>query len=139
MRNERGFTLIELILIIVVLGIMAALAIPKFLDMRADAKKAAVQGSLGGVRSAVANYKANQIVKSLVPELPTAAQLGTAGTVMDGPVPDNPYSTATPKNTASICTTAKGVTDAGKPDAWCYLETTGEFWANSSVAGENAL
>ena len=142
MRNERGFTLIELILIIVVLGIMAALAIPKFLDMRADAKKAAVQGALGGVRSANANWKSNQIVKGLsppAPEYPTAVQLGTVGTVMDGPLPDNPYSTNTPKNVVSGCATAKGVIDAASPDAWCYIPTTGDFWANSSVAGENAL
>ena len=139
MRNERGFTLIELILIIVVLGIMAALAIPKFLDMRADAKKAAVQGALGGVRSAVANYKSNQIVKDLTPLLPTVAQVAAPGTVMDGPLPDNPYSTNTPKNVVSGCATAKGVIDAASPDAWCYIPTTGDFWANSSVAGENAL
>ena len=136
MRNERGFTLIELILIIVVLGIMAALAIPKFLDMRADAKKAAVQGALGGVRSAVANWKANQIVKDLVPLYPTAAQVGTAGTVMDGPMADNPYSTSAPKSTVSICAGPKATLDGTKPDAWCYIEASGEFWANSNVAGE---
>ena len=38
MRNERGFTLIELIIVMVVLGIMAALAIPKFFNISEDAK-----------------------------------------------------------------------------------------------------
>lgn len=52
--NQRGFTLIELIIVIVVLGILAATAVPKYFDMRTDARVAAVQGLAGGVSGAAA-------------------------------------------------------------------------------------
>ena len=143
MRNERGFTLIELILVIVVLAIMAAVAIPKFIDIRGDAKKSAVQGSLGGVRSALANYRASQIVKGLTPETATLASLTDGTTVLDGPVPDNPYSTTVTKNDvedAQAASGTKGTAGCGNSStkAWCYRPDSGAFWASTNVAGENA-
>lgn len=43
--NEKGFTLIEIIAVLVILGILAAIAIPKYLDMRKDAVKKAASGA----------------------------------------------------------------------------------------------
>lgn len=62
MNRQKGFTLIELVVVIVILGLLAATALPRFLDITGDARRASVQGVAGGMRSAVALAKAGFLV-----------------------------------------------------------------------------
>lgn len=63
--NEKGFTLIELIVVIVLLGILAVIAIPKFSDMRTEAAIASANGVLGAAQGAAAiNFAAGLVGKA---------------------------------------------------------------------------
>lgn len=75
LRNKGGFTLIELVMIIVILGILAAIALPKYQDMAKEARQAVVDGTAGALKSAaVISFAKNRggkvgFAASILPQL----------------------------------------------------------------------
>lgn len=63
-RNQKGFTLVEIIAVLVILGILAAFAIPKYFNLQQDAKDKAVQGALAEGKARVTQYAAQQLLSN---------------------------------------------------------------------------
>ena len=133
-KIKSAFTLVELVIVIVVLGILAAVAIPKFFDFTTDANQAACEGALGGVRSGIANFYAYSATPAGggTAAYPTLAELIATDTVMAQGIPDNPYSTSATQNAAILGVTKGTPVTAGTTGGWCYLPATGEFWADTA-------
>ena len=110
-KSQGGFTLIELVIVIVILGILAAVAIPKYEDMREEARVATLKGQLGSIRSALAiQYARNALSGSAT--FPTL----TGAIFSDGNVPKEPI------NNSNVVKTTPGVDNAG---GWQYTSATG--------------
>ncbi len=136
MQNQQGFTLIELVIIIVVLGILAAVAIPKYQDITAEAKASAAKGALGSMRSGISIYYANAAVKTGSATWPPIDSLRTVNVVMSQSMPANPFQASTNAPDSIVTGVTKGVI-VGTRGGWAYKPSTGEIWPNTNSAGEN--
>lgn len=89
--GQKGFTLIELVMVIAILGILSAVALPRFQDLQRAARIAATQGGLGAVRSALAIRFVQSGAAGGVPVYPGPANppLFGAGDFADGQIPRN--------------------------------------------------
>ena len=121
---QRGFTLIELVMVIVILGVLAAVAIPKFVNLKGDAVAAATQGVAGALSSAAAiNYAARSISTSKGGAVTDCIDVG-AVTIMQGGLPAGftiNTGTAVAAGTSVTCT----LTNAGPPSTTATFTAIG--------------
>jgi len=131
-RNRSAFTLIELIAVIVVLAILAGVAAPKYFNYSTKAKESATKATLGGTRSAIANFYANEALTNGTAAYPTLSQLQTVGTVLEQPIPVNPYNNSA---TVQAATWNASNPPTSGTAGWNYDASNGKFWANSDTSG----
>lgn len=79
LRQQQGFTMIELIMVIVILGVLSAFALPRFADLGGSAREAAIEGAQGSVKSALGIVRA-QVLASGTNQVALSGQTVT----MDG-------------------------------------------------------
>jgi MSHA pilin protein MshA len=118
-RHQAGFTMIELIVVIVILGVLAATALPKFIDVQSNAKDSSLKGVAGSFASAMSVNYGGCLVNSHDPLAGKCVLVNSCGDVKDllqgGELPDG-YTVAdtaisTTNGTTGTCTVVQ--TDGG--------------------------
>lgn len=132
----KSISLIDLIIIIVVLGILAGIAVPRYEQITEAKRESECRSGLGALRSGVTIFYANQAVETGTATWPTLAQICLPDTAVIRVVPKNPYQQADCAPDSIVTDTIPGKI-VGTRGGWVYNPKTGQIWPNTSVVGEN--
>jgi general secretion pathway protein G len=156
MKATRGFTLVEILIVVVILGILAAIVVPQFTQASTEAKMNSLCSNLQSLRSQIELYKvqhndlppladtfSNQM--TLTTTIGTVENHGEASTSKQrsDDYQYGPYLERVPENPFNNLATIVAITDpcdAGSGAAgWAYVEATGEIFADDDGEGHGAL
>jgi len=140
MKAESGFTLVEILIVVVILGILAAIVIPQFTDASTQAKESALASDLQMMRSQLELYKIqhNDNLPATTSQaafeacmLEQTDQYGAAGTDFGpymGKIPSNPFVSG--DTTDDVTFVGSGTCSSDGLTGWWMRTDTGEFRAN---------
>ena len=135
MNHNKAFTLVEILIVVIILGILAAIVIPQFTAASDDARSAALSSDLHTVRTQIELYKVQHgdtlptaaLVDELTSKTDFSGAVGTGATHIYGPYlqkfPTNPYVT-TGGDSVETGTGSPGV---DPESGWYYNTTSGAF------------
>lgn len=146
MKKQSGFTLVEILIVVVILGILAAIVVPQFSDASSSAKLSSLVSDLQTARSQIQLYKVQHngdlpgagtasVTDALTKYTDVNGALATTqapGSGVFGPylqqIPVNPF------NASSVITENGTIGDGGTSSGWEFNTTTGAFQADDSTA-----
>ena len=139
-KRRIGFTLVEVLIVVVIMAILAATIIPQFSDSSKDAKESNLRFNLHTLRSQIELYKSQHDgvvpqtanLRELSNKTNLAGDLGNTRTHKFGPyirqIPANPF---TDSNSVLLITvTPATIAQVTANDGWLYHQPTGEIWIN---------
>jgi MSHA pilin protein MshA len=121
MKKTAGFTLIELVMVIVVLAILGAMVLPKYVTLRSQANVAALKGAIGVVRSTLNIYYTSMATFGSGPQYPSGV---TTDLFADSRIPSEPISN---QSTSANTFTGQG--------GWAYFSGGGTVYCNVTTGG----
>ena len=156
MRRNSGFTLVEILIVVIILGILAAIVIPQFTQASSDAKMSSVVSDLQTLRSQIELYKIQHGDRSPDEDLGVSgeadvfaqlmAQTDATGTIFAGAGHFGPYLQQRPKNpfvldaATSLPSSVVGILGANVAgEGWYFDVANDQFHANGSNAAGDDL
>jgi prepilin-type N-terminal cleavage/methylation domain-containing protein len=153
-KNQKGFTLIELMIVVAIIGILAAIALPKFADMLEKSREGATKGNFTAIRSAINIYIGDQagvnptvlnnaathvagstdvnFVKKYMDKIPPVK--ATAKSDVNGTAAGTGPGVGTEATTADVAhATWSGLAFASTGKGWKYDSMEGKLWVNSHL------
>ncbi len=152
MKNNKGFTLVEILIVVIILGILAAIVIPQFTSASNSARESSLLSDLQTLRSQIELYKiqhldaqpgdtsgdgdtdsAANFVADLTGQTDAAGAVWVSGTAF-GPYlqtfPSNPFSVGSSSDPDGVVLTATGLDDSA---GWYFNVTTGKISPNDAT------
>ncbi len=141
-RDNRAFTLVEILIVVIILGILAALVIPQFANASEDARVSNMRNQLQTIKGCVQLYRIEH--RDIAPLLVTGGgwDLFTSKTLTDGSIDPagqwGPYLPSPPVNPLTRSSTIVAVGSAADPaNGWFYDENTGDFHGANGAGAQS--
>ena len=156
--RKSGFTLIEILIVVIILGILAAIVIPQFTEASSEARESTLVSNLHTLRSQIGLYKvqhddilpgdtdadgvpddAANFEADLVGQTTVEGAVGTEfGPYMQN-VPENPFITDTEAGIDTMFSIATGAAPGDNSSHWYIDDATGNIWANDDESNSDDI